>query len=80
MTTPPQRAKTRTETAEKVQGFADHVRETAAALDALYATAQTLSEPLWRTGWTNPIATIGGLAVDLREWVDRLTPLTGEKP
>lgn len=69
---PVNRSKTRVETAEEVHSIIDETRTVAAALDDLFQRVDRLSEPLWRTGWTEPIGSLGGFGMSLRRWAAKL--------
>lgn len=73
------RAKTRTESNDELRSIAADTRRAAEVLDVLYERANQLSEPVWRTGWTYPIGTIGGFGMGLRAWANKLEDLADEE-
>lgn len=65
-----QRASTRTETPDQLAGLARQVRDAANVLEALARDCETLSEPVFLTGWTQPLSTVASLPVRLRQWAN----------
>jgi hypothetical protein len=77
---PVNRSKTRTETADDLRSIAADTRRAADVLDQLYQRVDELSKPVYDTGWTYPIGTIGGFGMGLRAWADELDRLATEEP
>ncbi len=75
---PANRSKTRTETAEDLRSIAAETRQAAEVLDRLYQRLDKLSQPVHRTGWSEPIASVGGFGMSLRAWADVIDHLADE--
>lgn len=75
MTGPVERSKTRTETSAELRSIAAEVRLAAEVLDDLFKRVNRLSRPVWQTGWTEPIGSIGGFGMGLRRWARELEEL-----
>ena len=69
------RSKSRVESDDEVHSIVDETRAVADALDALFKRVDRLSEPLWRSGWTEPIGSLGGFGGSLRRWAEKLESL-----
>lgn len=80
MTSANQRAAIRTESDEEVAALASQVRDVAGILEDLYERAQGLSNPIFMTGWTRPIATVQALAQALEDWAELLDAQVGNTP
>jgi hypothetical protein len=74
----PKRSKTRIESAEELRRIAAETREAAEVLDRLFLELNALSEPVWRTGWSEPIASVGGFGVSLRRWANVVDELADQ--
>ena len=75
---PVNRSKTRTETADDLHSIAADTRRAADVLDQLYQRLDKLSQPVHRTGWSEPIASVGGFGMSLRAWADVVDQLADE--
>ena len=80
MRTVDQRSPTRTETSEELMALAQEIRDVAAALDRLYERADTLSKPVFMTGWTKPLSNVSALSAGLAGWADILDAEAVNKP
>ena len=72
------RSPTRTETPDELRSIAEATRRTAAVVDELYERVDKLSKPVHKTGWTEPIGSIGGFGMALRSWADTLDELAAQ--
>lgn len=72
------RSPTRTESAEELRALAGDLRAVAEQLRVIYEHAQRLSNPVYMSGWTRPIASARGFAGELEGWADRLDALVRE--
>lgn len=67
---PAKRSATRTETPEELAVLAGEIRDLAAHLDRFYERCEGLSKPIYMTGWTRPLGTVGGLGRGLERWAE----------
>lgn len=70
MPAPVQRSDSRTETPDELADLAAEIRDLAARLDRFYERCDKLSKPIYMTGWTRPLSTVGGLGRGLERWAE----------
>lgn len=75
---PVNRSKSRTESAEDLHSIAAETRHAAEVLDQLYKRLDQLSQPIHRTGWSEPIASVGGFGMSLRAWAEVIDQLADD--
>jgi hypothetical protein len=66
-----------TETPEELAEVAQRARRVSADLAWLYERTANFSQPAWRTGWTQPIASLLPFAELFGDWADKLDDIAG---
>jgi hypothetical protein len=61
-----------TESRDELAEVAQRARRVSADLAWLYERTATFSQPAWRTGWIQPIASLLAFAELFAQWADKL--------